>query len=239
VIRLLIGVIGHRWKCCSVLEIPATILLPTGLSAFGIQAPLNGAAPGSGGTAGFLHHECIGKAHPEPVKGKAAVAQLRSFILGRNHHCRPQFRHEAIALPLRERGRSLDVESNFGPGVGPIGMLPTGAAARTKAPLEFGHSDDNTRRHPQSLLRFVHHPSLGVVALYASAMTGQEWISTFAAELGLEPLTEADIEALLDLAGVAAHASERLAAPLTCYLAAKAGISPTDALARARAMAEA
>ncbi len=77
------------------------------------------------------------------------------------------------------------------------------------------------------------------MALYAAAMTGQEWISTFAAELGLEPLTEADIEALLDLAGVAAHASERLAAPLTCYLAAKAGISPTDALARARAMAEA
>jgi hypothetical protein len=42
---------------------------------------------------------------------------------------------------------------------------------------------------------------------------------------------------LLDLAGVAAHASERLAAPLTCYLAARAGITPADALARARAMA--
>jgi hypothetical protein len=68
-------------------------------------------------------------------------------------------------------------------------------------------------------------------------MTGQEWIVTFAKELGLEPLTEADIEALLDLAGVAAHASERLAAPLTCYLAAQAGVSPADALARARALA--
>jgi hypothetical protein len=68
-------------------------------------------------------------------------------------------------------------------------------------------------------------------------MTGQEWIAAFAAELGLEPLAEADVEALLDLAGVAAHASERLAAPLTCYLAAKAGISPADALARATALA--
>jgi hypothetical protein len=68
-------------------------------------------------------------------------------------------------------------------------------------------------------------------------MTGNDWIIAFAAELGLEPLDEADVEALLDLAGVAAHASERLAAPLTCYLAAKAEISPTDALARARAMA--
>lgn len=76
-----------------------------------------------------------------------------------------------------------------------------------------------------------------MVALYAAAMNGQEWIATFANELGLEPLDEAEIEALLDLAGVAAHASERLAAPLTCYLAAKAGISPGDALARARILA--
>ncbi|NCY16223.1 MAG: molybdopterin-guanine dinucleotide biosynthesis protein [Actinobacteria bacterium] len=68
-------------------------------------------------------------------------------------------------------------------------------------------------------------------------MTGQEWIAAFAAELGLEPLAEADVEALLDLAGVAAHASERLAAPLTCYLAAMAGVAPADALARARALA--
>jgi len=68
-------------------------------------------------------------------------------------------------------------------------------------------------------------------------MNGQEWIATFAAELGLDPLDEADVEALLDLAGVAAHASERLAAPLTCYLVAKAGISPSDALARARILA--
>jgi hypothetical protein len=81
--------------------------------------------------------------------------------------------------------------------------------------------------------------SLGGVTLYADRMTGNDWIIAFASELGLEPLDEAEIEALLDLAGVAAHASERLAAPLTCYLAAKAGVSPTDALARARALAEA
>jgi hypothetical protein len=75
------------------------------------------------------------------------------------------------------------------------------------------------------------------MTLYAGAMTGNDWIIAFAAELGLEPLNETDVEALLDLAGVAAHASERLAAPLTCYLAAKAGIAPTDALARARMLA--
>jgi hypothetical protein len=65
-------------------------------------------------------------------------------------------------------------------------------------------------------------------------MTGNEWIAAFAAELGVEPIAEADVEVLLDLAGVAAHASERLAAPLTCYLVGRAGGSPADALALAR-----
>jgi len=60
-------------------------------------------------------------------------------------------------------------------------------------------------------------------------MDAQEWISTFATRLGLEPIPQADIDALLDLASVAAHTSERLAAPLTCYLVGRAGISPAEA----------
>jgi hypothetical protein len=68
-------------------------------------------------------------------------------------------------------------------------------------------------------------------------MTGNEWIRAFAEQLGIEPLSEADVEALLDLAGVAAHASERLAAPLTCYLVGRAGVAPADALATAQALA--
>lgn len=67
-------------------------------------------------------------------------------------------------------------------------------------------------------------------------MTGNEWIRAFAEQLGVEPLSEADVEALLDLAGVAAHASERLAAPLTCYLVGRAGVVPAEALAAAQAM---
>jgi len=69
------------------------------------------------------------------------------------------------------------------------------------------------------------------------AMTGDEWIRAFAEELGLEPIGEEDVEALLDLAGVAAHHSERLAAPLTCYLVGRAGVAPADALATARRLA--
>ena len=62
-------------------------------------------------------------------------------------------------------------------------------------------------------------------------MDAQEWISTFATRLGLEPIPQADIDALLDLASVAAHTSERLAAPLTCYLVGRAGFSPSEAKA--------
>jgi hypothetical protein len=53
-------------------------------------------------------------------------------------------------------------------------------------------------------------------------MTRDEWIVTFAAELGVPALSSAEIGALLDLAAVAAHASERTAAPLSCWLAGRA-----------------
>lgn len=56
------------------------------------------------------------------------------------------------------------------------------------------------------------------------------WIDRYAAELGVDPLSEADVEMLLQLAGEAAHASERTAAPLSCWLAGRAGVAPTDAL---------
>jgi len=207
------------------------------LTAFGVEAALHGSTSGSGRTSGFLHHERISQPQPQPIEGQSPVAQLGSFIIGRNNHRGTQFLHQTIALPLGQRGGGLDIETDLRPGVSTIGVLSTGASARTEPPFEFGHSNDDTRRHSQSILGSVHHPSLGVMALYAADMNGQEWIATFANELGLEPLDDAEIEALLDLAGVAAHASERLAAPLTCYLVAKAGITPSDALARARILA--
>jgi Domain of unknown function (DUF6457) len=69
--------------------------------------------------------------------------------------------------------------------------------------------------------------------------TGREWIVAFAAELGTEPLDDATVDTLLELAGVAAHASERLAAPLTCYLVGRAGADPAAALATAHRLAAA
>jgi hypothetical protein len=68
-------------------------------------------------------------------------------------------------------------------------------------------------------------------------MDGREWIAAFAARLGVEPLDDETIDQLLDLAGVAAHGSERLAAPLSCYLVASTGTPVADALAIARNLA--
>lgn len=69
-------------------------------------------------------------------------------------------------------------------------------------------------------------------------MNRDEWLQRFAAEVGVAPPTAAEAEALLDLAGAAARASERTAAPLTCWLAARAGIGPVDALAIATRLAQ-
>lgn len=57
------------------------------------------------------------------------------------------------------------------------------------------------------------------------------WIARYASLLGVEQLSEEDVETLLALASTAAHASERTAAPLSCWLAGAAGIPPAEALA--------
>lgn len=64
------------------------------------------------------------------------------------------------------------------------------------------------------------------------------WISTFAESLGQPVPTPNEIESMLNLAGVAAHASHRQAAPVACWLAARAGLSPDDGLAAARGLAD-
>ena len=60
-------------------------------------------------------------------------------------------------------------------------------------------------------------------------MTARAWIDGYAAKLGIDPPDEATVEALLDLAGVAAHASERTAAPITCWLIGRAGLDVEEA----------
>jgi hypothetical protein len=64
--------------------------------------------------------------------------------------------------------------------------------------------------------------------------TRTEWIEAFAARLGVDAPDEATVDVLLEVAGVAAHASERTAAPVACWLLGRAGLAPTDALEVAR-----
>jgi hypothetical protein len=60
-------------------------------------------------------------------------------------------------------------------------------------------------------------------------MNREEWIAAFSARLGLDPPDEATVEALLDIAGVAAHASERTSAPIACWLIGRAGLDMDEA----------
>jgi hypothetical protein len=68
-------------------------------------------------------------------------------------------------------------------------------------------------------------------------MNAKEWIEAYAAQLGTKPPTSAEFTAILDLAAEAAHASERVAAPVACWVSARAGTSIDDALEAARAIA--
>jgi hypothetical protein len=65
-------------------------------------------------------------------------------------------------------------------------------------------------------------------------VNAREWIAAFADELGTDAPTPDEFATLLDLAGEAAHSSERVAAPVACWLAARAGRSPAESLAIAR-----
>jgi hypothetical protein len=56
-------------------------------------------------------------------------------------------------------------------------------------------------------------------------MNAREWIDAFAVELSTDPPTNDEIKRLLDVAGVAAHSSERIAAPITCWIAGRTGAS--------------
>lgn len=69
-------------------------------------------------------------------------------------------------------------------------------------------------------------------------MTGHEFTRQVAIALGTETLSDADANAILAAAGVAAHASERMAAPLTTYLAGRSGRSLDDVRAAVARVAE-
>jgi Domain of unknown function (DUF6457) len=61
-------------------------------------------------------------------------------------------------------------------------------------------------------------------------MNAEQWLIAYASKLRTAPPTDDELETLLALAGVAAHSSERKAAPIACWLAARAGVDPEEAM---------
>jgi hypothetical protein len=61
-------------------------------------------------------------------------------------------------------------------------------------------------------------------------MNAPDWLAAYADKLGLPAPTKDELKAVLDLAGEAAHSSERIAAPVACWLAARAGVELEQAM---------
>ena len=64
--------------------------------------------------------------------------------------------------------------------------------------------------------------------------SAEQWIEAFAAALGRPAPTAEQREAMLKLASVAAHATERRAAPIACWLAAASAVSLDEAIVLAQ-----
>jgi len=68
--------------------------------------------------------------------------------------------------------------------------------------------------------------------------SAQQWIASFAEALGAEAPDEGRIADLLKLAAVAAHSSERTAAPIACWIAGANGVEIERAIAVAEGLGE-
>ena len=65
-------------------------------------------------------------------------------------------------------------------------------------------------------------------------MNAREWIDAFAAEIGADAPSDVEVEAILDLAAVAAHSSERIAAPVACWMGGRVEASLAELQAAAK-----
>jgi hypothetical protein len=65
-------------------------------------------------------------------------------------------------------------------------------------------------------------------------MNAREWLAAYAEKLGTAPPSTEEFKTILDVAAEAAHASDRVAAPAACWVAARAGVDLDEALRAAR-----
>jgi 1,6-anhydro-N-acetylmuramate kinase len=67
-------------------------------------------------------------------------------------------------------------------------------------------------------------------------MNAPDWLAAYAEKLGVPAPTTDELKAVLDLAGVAAHSSQRIAAPVAAWMAGKAGVDLDEAMRLAEAV---
>lgn len=65
-------------------------------------------------------------------------------------------------------------------------------------------------------------------------MNATQWLAAYADRLGVPAPTKEELKAVLDVAGEAAHSSDRIAAPVACWLVGRAGVDLERAMALAR-----
>jgi hypothetical protein len=70
-------------------------------------------------------------------------------------------------------------------------------------------------------------------------MNAREWLAAYAERLGTAPASAEEFKTILEVAAEAAHASERVAAPAACWVAARAGVDLDEALRVARELNDA
>ncbi len=61
-------------------------------------------------------------------------------------------------------------------------------------------------------------------------MDANTWLAAYAEKVGVPAPTKDELKAVLDLAGVAAHSSQRIAAPVAAWMAGKAGLDLGEAM---------
>jgi hypothetical protein len=62
-------------------------------------------------------------------------------------------------------------------------------------------------------------------------MTVDEFLAAYAAEIGVPVPTAQQSAALLEIASIAAHASQRTAAPLACWMGGRSGLAIPELIA--------
>jgi hypothetical protein len=69
-------------------------------------------------------------------------------------------------------------------------------------------------------------------------MTAEQWVEQFAKQVGAEIPSRDEFDEVLKLAAEAAHASERTAAPLACWIAGRTGKPLAELISVAEGVSE-